>query len=156
MSIAIFSNAFSDELITATELNRQPGKVLDKAYEHPITITRNDQSFALLRREDVAYLVKGVTQSKAVFEVLSVAFRLLLGQKIGYEHPCGWLSVFDADELQDFIKEVSEAFRLTDTSNQAWDLIDATIHEWHESAIAISSPELAAAFNDENKEGKSC
>ncbi|MCE2720285.1 MAG: hypothetical protein LW708_15980 [Anabaena sp. 49628_E55] len=55
--MAIFSNAYSDELVTATELNRQPGKVLDKAYEHPITITRNDQSFALLRREDVAYLV---------------------------------------------------------------------------------------------------
>jgi hypothetical protein len=69
-----------------------------------------------------------------------------LGQKIGYEHPCGWLSVFDADELQEFIKEVSEAFRLTDTSNEAWDLIDATIHEWHESAIAITSPDLAAAF----------
>ena len=48
---------------------------------------------------------------------------------------------------------MSEAFRLTDTSNQAWDLIDATIHEWHESSIAIISPELAAAFNDENKEG---
>jgi len=154
MSMAIFSNAYSDELVTATELNRQPGKVLDKAYEHPITITRNDQSFALLRREDVAYLVKGVTQSKAVFEVLSVAFRLLLGQKIGYEHPYGWLRVFDADELQDFIKEVSEAFRLTDTSNEAWDLIDATIHEWHESAIAITSPDLAAAFNDETKKGK--
>ena len=89
---------------------------------------------------------KQVVQSKAVFEVLSVAFRLLLGQKIGYEHPYGWLSVFDADELQDFIKEVSEAFRLTDTSNEAWDLIDATIHEWHESSISISSPELAAAF----------
>jgi hypothetical protein len=87
-------------------LNRQPGRILDKAYEHPITITRNDQSFALLRRVDMAYLVKGVTQSKAVFEVLSVAFQLLLGQKIGYEHPYGWLSVFDADELQDFIKEV--------------------------------------------------
>ena len=151
--MAIFSNAYSDELVTATELNRQPGKVLDKAYEHPITITRNDQSFALLRREDVAYLVKGVTQSKAVFEALSVAFRLLLGQKIGYEHPYGWLSVFDADELQEFIKEVSEAFRLTDTSNQAWDLIDAIIHEWHESAIAkltegiaITGPDLAAAF----------
>jgi hypothetical protein len=87
--------------------------------------------------------------------VLSVAFRLLLGQKIGYEHPYGWLSVFDADELQEFIKEVSEAFRLTDTSNEAWNLIDATIHEWHESSTAIISHELAAAFNDENKEGKS-
>ncbi|WP_242046484.1 hypothetical protein [Cylindrospermum sp. FACHB-282] len=148
MSIAIFTNAYSDELVTATELNRQPGKVLDKACERPITITRNDQSFALLRREDVAYLVKGVAQSKVVFEVLSVAFRLLLGQEIGYEHPYGWLRVFDADDLQDFIQEVSEAFRLTDTSNHAWDLIDAIIHEWRESSIAISSSELAAAFND--------
>jgi hypothetical protein len=152
MSMAIFSNAYSDELITATELNRQPGRVLDKAYERPITITRNDQSFALLRREDVAYLVKGITQSKAVFEVLSVAFRLLLGEKIGYEHPYGWLGVFDADELQEFIQEVSEAFRLTETSHQAWDMIDAIIYEWHQSSIAISSPELAAAFEDESDE----
>ncbi len=149
---AIFSNAYSDELVTATELNRQPGKILDKAYEHPITITRNDQSFALLRREDVAYLVKGITQSKAVFEVLSVAFRLLLEQEIGYDHPYGWLRVFKADELQDFIKEVSEAFRLTDISNHGWDLLETIIYEWHESAIAITSPDLAAAFNDESDE----
>ncbi|BAZ84772.1 hypothetical protein [Dolichospermum compactum] len=47
--------------------------------------------------------------------------------------------------MQEFIKEVSEAFRLTDTSNEAWDLIDAIIHEWHESAVAITSPDLAAA-----------
>ncbi|WP_225225312.1 hypothetical protein [Komarekiella delphini-convector] len=34
----------------------------------------------------------------------------------------------------------------------AWDLIDAIIHEWHESAIAITSPDLTAAFNDEADE----
>ncbi|MEA5583712.1 hypothetical protein VB620_20510 [Nodularia harveyana UHCC-0300] len=31
-------------------------------------------------------------------------------------------------------------------------MIDAIIHEWHESAIAISSPELAAAFNGQADE----
>ncbi|MBD2139331.1 hypothetical protein H6F32_17545 [Anabaena sp. FACHB-1237] len=36
--------------------------------------------------------------------------------------------VFDADELQDFIQEVSEAFRLTDISHDAWDMLDAIIH----------------------------
>jgi hypothetical protein len=143
------SNIYSDELITATELNRQPGRVLDKALEHPVTITRNDQSFALLRREEVTFLVKTATQSKTVFEVLTVAFSLLLGKEIGFEHPYGWLRVFDSDDLQDFIKEVSEAFRLIDFSSTAWNMIDAIIHEWHESAIAISSPELAAAFSDE-------
>lgn len=152
MSIGNFGNIYSDELITATELNRQPGRVLDKALEHPITITRNDQSFALLRREEVSFLVKAATQSKAVFEVLTVAFSLLLGKEIGFEHPYGWLSVFESDELQDLIDELSEAFRLIDFSSHAWDMIDAIIHEWHESAIAIVSPELAVAFSAETDE----
>ncbi|MHC5854320.1 hypothetical protein [Nostoc sp.] len=152
MALGNFGNIYSDELITATELNRQPGRVLDKALEHPVTITRNDQSFALLRREEVTSLVKAATQSKAVFEALTVAFSLLLGKKIGVEHPYGWLSVFDADELQEFIKELSEAFRLIDSSTTAWEMIDALIHEWHESAIAIASPELAAAFSAETDE----
>jgi hypothetical protein len=147
-----FGNIYSDELITATELNRQPGRVLDKALEHPVTITRNDQSFALLPREEVTSLVKAATQSKAVFEALTVAFSLLLEKEISFEHPYGWLSVFEKDDLQDFIKELSDAFRLIDSSTTAWDLIEATIHEWHESAIAITSPELAAAFSAETDE----
>jgi hypothetical protein len=152
MSFGTLSNVYSDELITATELNRQPGRILDKALEHPVTITRNDQSFALLRREEVTFLVKAATQSKTVFEVLTVAFYLLMGKEIGFEHPYGWLRVFDAEELQEFIKEVSEAFRLIDCSNTAWDMLDTIIYEWHESAIAISSPDLAAAFSAETDE----
>ncbi|MBW4615410.1 MAG: hypothetical protein KME21_19465 [Desmonostoc vinosum HA7617-LM4] len=152
MALENFGNIYSDELITATELNRQPGRVLDKALERPVTITRNDQSFALLRREEVTSLVKTATQSQAVFEALTVAFSLLLGKKIGFEHPYGWLSVFDFDELQEFITELSEAFRLINSSTTAWEMIDAIIHEWHESSIAIASPELAAAFSAENDE----
>ncbi|MBR8838891.1 MAG: hypothetical protein DSM106950_34040 [Stigonema ocellatum SAG 48.90 = DSM 106950] len=152
MALGNFGNIYSDELITATELNRQPGRVLDKALERPVTITRNDQSFALLRREEVTSLVKTATQSKTVFEALTVAFSLLLGEKIGYEHPYGWLSVFESDDLQEFIKELSQAFRLIDSSTTAWEMIDALIHEWHESAIAIASPELAAAFSAETDE----
>ncbi|MEH2258140.1 hypothetical protein [Nostoc sp.] len=152
MSIGTFGNIYSDELITATELNRQPGRVLDKALERPVTITRNDQSFALLRREEVTFLVKAATQSKAVFEALTVAFSLLLGKEIGFEHPYGWLSVFEKDDLQDFIKELSEGFRLIDSSTTAWEIIDAIIHEWHESAVAIASPELTDAFSAETDE----
>ncbi len=149
MTSDIWSNVYSDELVTATELNRQPGRILDKALDHPVTITRNDQSFALLRREKVASLVKAARHGRDVFELLSVAFRLLLRQKIGTEHPYGWLRVFDQEDLQEFITEVSEAYRSGNFCEQAWDELDAIIHEWHESALAISSPEIAAAFSDE-------
>ncbi|NWF59556.1 MAG: hypothetical protein HXY43_09725 [Fischerella sp.] len=138
---------YSDELITATELNRQPGRVLDKALEHPVTITRNDQSFALLPRENVAAFVKAAQRSKEIVELLSTAFRLLLKQKIGTEHPYGWLIVFDEEELNEFINEVTQAYRLVDLYEKAWDELDAIIHEWYESALAISNPELRAAFS---------
>ncbi len=151
MNLATWSNAYSDELITATELNRQPGRVLDKALEHPITITRNDQAFALLRREEVTFLVKTAAQGRTVFEVINVAFRLLLGQKIGSEHPYGWLRVFDSDELQEFIAEVSDTYRLADTSPLE-DKLEYIIHEWHESALAIANSKIAAAFHDQSDE----
>jgi len=152
MFLAFLNNTYSDELISATELNRQSGRILDKAAERPVTITRNDQSFALLRREDMACLVKGIAQSKTIVEILSTAFNLLRGNDISSENPYAWLKVFDLDEIQDLTEEVIKAFRLTDASANAWDLVESIIHEWHESAIAISSPELAAAFNDETDE----
>lgn len=139
MTLAIVSNIYSDELISATELNRHPGKVLDKALDHPITITRNEQSFALLRREKVDSLAKAAQNGRDVVELLSVAFRLLLGQKIGTEHPYGWLRVFEQDDLQEFICEVSEAYRCVNFREQAGSELEAIIHEWHESALAILS-----------------
>ncbi|MBW4635161.1 MAG: hypothetical protein KME30_25685 [Iphinoe sp. HA4291-MV1] len=147
MAMGVMNTIYSDELITATELNRQPGRVLDKALEHPVTITRNDQSFALLPRENVALFVKAAQRSREIVELLNTAFRLLLKQKIGTEHPYGWLEVFDSDELNEFIDEIMSAYRSVDLSEKAWDELDAIIHEWHESALAISNPELEAAFS---------
>jgi hypothetical protein len=153
MPAGAMDSIYSDELVTATELNRQPGRILDKALEHPVTITRNDQSFALLRRENVALFVKAAQRSKEIVELLSTAFRLLLKQKIGTEHPYSWLGVFDAEELNEFIDEVTQAYRLVDLYEKAWDELDAIIHEWHETALAISNPELEAALN-QNSDGE--
>ncbi len=140
---------YGDELITATELNRQPGRVLDLAMDHPVTITRNDQHFALLRRDEMALLVKAAALSLKVFEVIATAYRLRLGEQIASEHPYGWLKVFEEEELCELIAEIEKDYRLVESEPAAWDRIEATIYEWHESALAISSPEVAAAFGDE-------
>jgi hypothetical protein len=57
-----------------------------------------------------------------------------------------WLNVFDIDELQDFIHELLIA------SAKSTEEIDAVLHEWNESAIAIASPALAEAFQSETDE----
>lgn len=152
MAICTSASVYGDEIITATELNRQPGRVLDIALERPVTITRGDQSFALLRRDEITQLVKAAKLTNTLFEVLNVAYRLRLREQIGTEHPYGWLNVFDTDELSELIEEVISAFRMTDSDPGAWDTLDAVIHEWHESAIAIQSHELAEAFSDEHDE----
>ena len=140
---------YGDELITATELNRSSGRILDLAMTQPVTITRNDQHFALLRRDEMALLVKAAAFSVRVFEVTAAAYRLRLGEETGLERPYGWLKVFDKDELSELIAEIEKDYRLVESEPAAWDRIEATIYEWHQSAIALSSPELAAAFSDE-------
>ncbi|MBW4527099.1 MAG: hypothetical protein KME18_18235 [Phormidium tanganyikae FI6-MK23] len=151
MSSATLNSVYSDELVSATELNRQPGQVLDRAFDRPITITRNDQSFALLRREVVAEFCITIKISKEILEVLFAALTLLTGQKIGTEHPYAWLSVFDQEELVEFVNEVLGVYRLTDSSEGTLDQIDAVIHEWHESAIAVASADLESAFSDKDE-----
>ena len=140
---------YGDELITATELNRSSGRILDLAMTQPVTITRNDQHFALLRRDEMALLVKAAAFSVRVFEVTAAAYRLRLGEEIGLEHPYGWLKVFDKDELSELSAEIEKDYRLVESEPAAWDRIEATIYEWYQSAIALSSPELAVAFSDE-------
>ncbi|WP_009632841.1 hypothetical protein [Synechocystis sp. PCC 7509] len=149
MVISASSSVYGDELVTATELNRQPGRILDRAREHPVTITRNDEYFALLPRDDMTFWVKSATQAKVVFDIVNVAYRLQLGEQIAEEHPHKWLKVFDSQELNELITELERAFRLVGSEIGAIDRLDVLIHEWHESALAISSPELAAAFSDE-------
>ncbi|MBV8882755.1 MAG: hypothetical protein JO235_01960 [Chroococcidiopsidaceae cyanobacterium CP_BM_RX_35] len=142
---------YGDKLISATELNRRPGEVLDQALEGPVTITRGDRAFALLPREQMAAQNKATTQLKDVIEVINVAYRLRLGQNISAEHPYGWLKAFDTDELNELIVEILNAFRIgSDLGN--WEPLETVIHEWHESAKAIDSLDLAEAFTANSDE----
>jgi len=151
MSPATLDCVYADEMVTATDLNRQSGLILDKASKHPVTITRDGVAFALLRRDQMLQLTTKAKFNQDFVETLVAITVLLTGQKLGFENPYGWLSVFDREELHDFIQEVMEAYRLTDCTKELPNTVNAIIHEWHESAIAIASPELAAAFSDDDE-----
>jgi hypothetical protein len=149
MAISAQANVYGDELITATELNRQSGRVLDRARERPVTIARNDEYFALLPRQQMASWVKAATLAGVVLETIDAAYRLRLGEEMREDHPYVWLKVFDPQELSELIAEVEMAFRLVGAEVGAIERVEAVLHEWHESALAICSAELAAAFRDE-------
>lgn len=152
MPSAVQRPMFSDKVIKATELNRASGRVLDQALESPLTIVRNEQQFALLSRDLMSVLSTELYHSGNLLDLMITVVHILLGHPIGSEHPYGWLRAFDQEELGELYSEITDAYRKVSTVPDGWEELEAVIHEWKESAIAILSDDLAAAWSASDEE----
>ncbi len=65
-AMSALEGIYQDRVFQATELNRKHSYVLDCARKGPVTISRNNELFALLRREQAAELVHAVNLLKEV------------------------------------------------------------------------------------------
>lgn len=139
-------DAFGDEVFTSTELNRRAGEVLNHAREHPVTISRNNELFALLRREEVAKLVQAASKASAAVAVVSEAYALCAGGAVSI--PYSWLTAFEPDDLRRLSTEVLTAIRQAFSGNADWSELDAVIHEWKQSALAAQSGVLDEALRE--------
>ena len=137
---------YSDCLFSSSELNRRSGYVLDTALTKPVTITRNNDSFALLKRELMANMAKGIEQMNNVSQLVNVAYRLSSGQFVESNNEFKWVEEFDSEERSELVNEVYSALELAKSTDD-WDEVAAVIHEWRESALAIASDELSEAFS---------
>jgi hypothetical protein len=137
-------SVFGDEVFTSTDLNRRSGEVLNHAREHPITISRNNEQFALLRREHVARLFRTVNRVSMAVEIMSEAQGILSGGHASM--PFSWLEIFDKDDLQRLCSEILTATRKATMGIVDWGEVEATIHEWRESALVAKSGTLDAAM----------
>jgi hypothetical protein len=117
-----------------------------------VTIVRNNECFALLSREKLSEIVTEASHADEVLEIIYAAFLTLRGVPPTAGSCYGWLSAFDTDEVQELVTEVLGAYRNAPLVAEGWDELEAIIHEWHESAIAILSDDLAAAFVDDAEE----
>ncbi len=68
------------------------------------------------------------------------------GEQIPVGYPCEWLNAFDMEDLMDFLREVHLAFRRARGAEISWDDFEAVLYEWRQSAVALRSEALAAAF----------
>ena len=140
---------FTDEVFSATDLNRRSSEVFKSALKHPVTIARNNEQFALLRREQAAELVKAVSQ-------LGEAVKLFLGVNALRDHKepplsVSWVNAFDDEERIAMLTEVFGACKLA-CGDGNWEPVRDIIHAWHESALVASSgvlDEMMASERDE-------
>ena len=143
----ISTTLYSDCLFSSSDLNRRAGYVLDTALTTPVTITRNNDSFALLKRDVMTSMAKGIEQMNNITQLVNVAYRLSEGQDIETNHQFKWIEEFDSEERSELVNEVYQALELAKLTDD-WDEVAAVIHEWRESAVAIASDELTEAFSE--------
>ena len=127
-------------------MNRKSGAILSKAAQHPITIVRNDECFTLMRREDISRIVVEANYSKTLLEILNTAFLISNGKTVNTRSTYSWMNAFDQEEIQTLVAEVSDAYHSAAAMAKDWENLESVIHEWHESAIAILSADLAEAW----------
>jgi hypothetical protein len=136
---------FGDQVFSATDLNRRGGEVLNRARTHPVTISRNNEQFALVRREYAAGLVSAVSHLSNVLSLTRSVHAVLADKPVA--ESMSWIKAFDAEDLSGMVDEITAA---TDTALDTgdWEPLDALMHEWRESAFAISSGVLKDAMNE--------
>ncbi|MEO5951389.1 MAG: hypothetical protein ABIQ44_02875 [Chloroflexia bacterium] len=136
------TDLFQDELVRATDLNRTSGEVLNKASRAPITIVRNDETFALMRREVATSLVQDASHAAHLVEIVWLAF--YDAEALPFEYR--WITAFDAGQKREMGIELMGAFRNASRIGN-WEEFDAILHEWSESGWAALSPDLTEATN---------
>ena len=141
---------FSDEMYSSTDLNRRSGEVLDHATKRPVTISRNKEQFALLRREHAAKLIKTATQFGPTLEFLTSALSAAEGKDV--PSAMAWMKAFGVDDLRGMIREVLEASVKALEETNDWDHVHAIIHEWHESALVAMSGVLEETMSSPSDE----
>lgn len=153
--ITIFQHLFGDDFITATDLNRKPGEVLDRATRRPITITRNNDAFALLPRKLACRLARGHQDAIRVVELLCAVMQHR-AETLRPDSDYDWLQAFNDEELNDLLQEILDALRdslrldASDTDEEI--SVNTILQEWQKSAEAILSTEHGEAFQKRDEE----
>jgi hypothetical protein len=142
---------FSDEVFTSTDLNRRSAEVLNHARKSPVTIARNYERFALIRREQAASLVRGFTQMIEVVE-LALGDAVLRGGRPEAVPPgVTWMKALDEEDRLSMLSEVLASCAQA-SADDSWEAMGEVVHQWREAAAVMESGVLRQAMGSEADE----
>lgn len=136
------ATVLKDRVISATELNRKSGALLREAVRRPITVSRAGGDVVLLSREQAARSIQAEEQGKTLQEIMSNLMTRLVFKSKNVTLQYRWMNQFDNKDLSEFAGEYIEAFGQASNGLTDWNEVDALVHEWHQSAIALQDKQL--------------
>ncbi|MCC6368179.1 MAG: hypothetical protein IT165_32035 [Bryobacterales bacterium] len=130
---------FADEVYSATDLARKTKEVLSQARKAPVTISRNDEQFAILPRKEAARLFQTVAGLTEVVDLIASVIAIINGTK--QTGARAWMNFLEVGDLRALAEEV-----LTCVREEHWEKVEDVIHEWKESALVMKSGILRDAM----------
>jgi len=139
-------HVFADRLVSASDLNRRSSAILDMALQGPVTITRNDQHFALLRR-DLAAHMSAVADQVALFSEAIQALRTTRVEgDLPEHHPFQWMKAFDEEHLQDMENDLIECLEKV-VSETDLEAVETSLLKWRAHAVSMLGGVMGDGFD---------
>ena len=135
---------YGDLVFSSTDLNRKSAEILNSARHRPVTISRNGEQFALLRREQAAALFQSVTGLKGGMALAIAVVCSAQSEALPLEYR--WIEALDLEDRRAMCREVLEASLRASQGEIDWSEVDDVIHEWRETGLVSESGVLDLAL----------
>jgi len=132
---------FSDEVVLATDLKKRQRYWFDRARASGgVTIMQGGVAdLVLAPRQKVAEAAKAAAHARTAAQFLREV--VTLGHPVADSTVFPWLSVLDAADRQEFVREFVDNFAHCATTNQ-WTPLEELLEDWQATAEAHRRPEL--------------
>jgi hypothetical protein len=143
-----------EELTTVSAFVQKPDQWLSKAAAKPVSITRPKKpDITMVNRE----AWQNATSAKGWLSEFSAIVKYVVERVMGVPNPScpsdfSWLSLFDLDDLRQFVDETSGTIHSVMQGMRSWDDLDNLIDEWRRSAIALNDDDLKKRFEETIKD----
>lgn len=145
------TSVLEDPVFNSTTLAKQTSMVLDQADKGVVTITRNNEAYAIFNREQASWLVKANKYLGEACYVLAAGGQCLSDSAVDQENPCQWVASIDTKHLKEMLTEITSILAKAASDDSQLEELDAVIYEWHRSAIAAADSDLRTAFQALNE-----
>jgi len=130
------STIFSDIIVSPTDLRRNQKLFLEGAYDKPITVKYGRKQLAILRREQVNYMIMARYYADLVIRYCQ---EIHSGKRESVVFP--WIDTLDTEERQEFLNELLMEFRDSSERNN-WSRLAQLLDEWKSTSEAKRNPEI--------------
>lgn len=138
-----------EEIVSATELQRDMKRVLQEAEQRPVYVRRPGGTvITMVDRNSWVHATQAQDWLTRTANVM--LYILMRARELPAEPPTdfNWLKLFSLEDLREFTQELGEALQSASAGLRPFTDVDAVLKEWHRSAVALADEQLQARLDE--------